>query len=1040
MGILNWSTLDSIESKGISAGKAGSLGALSEHRNKTLSQFFTTAWLVDFAWNTLAQYFEEDQKYSLFDNSIGSASMMRNATPDNFTISGIDIDSEVIDKTINGLIELGFEPNLICTSIEDVKISGAFSAALINPPFSIPLSSPLLTPYTGITHYGIHGPDTSALSHEYALAQALSCAKVVAAVVPSSLTKNLAQFACADGRLRAIYHLPKDTFLEQGVKSVDSDLLIFGRQLTEAITPIERDITPSSHIDQLPHIIANPSYELCEGRLAKFTQDVSKPAITLPVTIDKTVLISKSGRKVKLVFKDGLTQGKVLNALYMKKIMATRKNKTPKEAKYAGQFKLSIDVMIATEQPMACIKELARIIKTAGGIPLISKELTLQVKRLQREHAKMAVPFSRDIYKEGADTFSATSKKMGFINHKQLGAVIPAGVTVEVVKTDTNLLVTPENSENTFDCDFDTFESLFEYDNSTAEGGNWVTKFEPIATSFPQEIAQIKQRVLDLGLDKWLTWDYQIDDLVELLFKKRGICGWLMGLGKSRLILALAMMMPGKSLVVVKSRLVNEMKKELVKLGADSSLFNIIKKPSDINKLCKINIVSYEKLKSPIDKRFPSITLAHRIKATKKVLTVCCDEGGLIANPNSLQTKAVKALGTKYNFIFDGTPMPNYAREMLPLICFVYGESKSYQPYALNRTYIDKDLWNYSNNAQIGRERFNDDFVVLDWATNEFLDTGKGAKREIPKINPDNLGLFQNLMARFIKRRVQLEPAVAKHVEFPKPIINTPIQIDWEFEHLALYIETLDSFADWYKDHLELQHDNLKGINLTVVLAKLEAVFKAANCPSKVTGYADGFDHLTTKEIACVDMVRDQVSTGKRPIVFARNPSVLHRLSAELDRIGISNFVFTGEETIAKRIKKLDANIINGKKEVLLASIGTAQDGLNLPECNTAIYYNRSYKSREEIQALYRMVRPQQKLAVSADFLELEGSIDNYMGQMACFKTNAANAGIDFGMQPENAEYVHFEAFINRFLESMPLLKAKLDNLKKHSRKSMKAA
>ena len=194
-----------------------------------------------------------------------------------------------------------------------------------------------------------------------------------------------------------------------------------------------------------------------------------------------------------------------------------------------------------------------------------------------------------------------------------------------------------------------------------------------------------------------------------------------------------------------------------------------------------------------------------------------------------------------------------------------------------------------------------------------------------------------------VKRRVQQEPAIAKYVTFPVPTLHEPINIEWDFDHLLLYIKVVEEFANWYQKYKVDQFENDKAMNLTMILARLEACFKAANVPSQIEGYATPFSSLTSKERACIELVTDEVAKGRRPIVFARSPAVLHRFAAEFDKAGITNFVFSGEENIKKRLVKLDNNIRNGDTQVMLATLGVTSDGLNLYQLNTFIFYNRSW-------------------------------------------------------------------------------------------------
>src|SRR5690606_6523464 len=138
------------------------------------------------------------------------------------------------------------------------------------------------------------------------------------------------------------------------------------------------------------------------------------------------------------------------------------------------------------------------------------------------------------------------------------------------------------------------------------------------------------------------------------------------------------------------SRLVPEMVNELKSLGITD--YQVVKSKADTEQLGKVNIVSYERLKRGIDPRFPKLTLAKFLR--KKINNVLCDEGGLLANYFSQQTQAVWALGAKRRYILDGTPCPNYPREMLNLGAFVAGQERAYQPFSMNGGFIEPRLFN----------------------------------------------------------------------------------------------------------------------------------------------------------------------------------------------------------------------------------------------------------------------------------------------------------------------------------------------------------
>ena len=1026
--------LDLLQSRGSTAAKPGSLAALHEKRKETLSQFWTPDWVSKFIWKTLSPAFPEDLRYSLLDNSIGSASMFRYTDPEKFHLFGIDADGVLIDEVVNILEKSEYRFDVLHAQMENVELE-QFSAALINPPFSIPLASPFIKPYLGITHYGKHGPDTSAVSHEYALAQALSHCDIVAAVVPQSTKDVITQNEAFNARLRAVFELPSDTFKDENVKAVKTDLLIFGRKLTgvKASVPegirikrmaIDESTVPTSLFQMDCRTIKELNHSRHPIKIIGIEQ--SKPVITRPVTGNNTVVLKRAGRLLKLDIADGATEGRVKNVLYRQRLYSDHLHKYPSKTKYAGQYKLNLDVIAMQDDPFAALESVCETIRNVGGIPVVTEQLKAGIKSIIAENNRMSIPYGRTVYRKGTPEFNATAKRMALINRTQKGAAVAMNEAVTAKRAESGFVVQTRRGE--FTCDHDTFFSLFTPENEALEAGYWEEIHPPIEKAFPGEIAKLMTKARHLGIDEWLNWDFQFEDLCELAFKpKGGICGWQMALGKSRLAISLALLLKGKSLIVLKSRLIAEMVNELKALGITD--YQVIKSKADTERLGKINIVSYERLKRPIHPRFPKLTLAKYLR--KKVPNVLCDEGGLLSNHHSLQTRAVWQLGAKSKYILDGTPSPNYPREMLNLAAWAVGEERAYQPYSMSKGFIEERLFNGAELQPTGRDEFNRRYVTVKWATNEFSDSGVGARREVPEIKAAFLQDYRSWVAPMIKRRVQQEPAVSKYVKFPVPELRQPIEIDWDLDHLLIYVKTVEEFERWYKRYAKERGEEGKGLNLTMILARLEACFKATNLPSEVSGYGVAFRGLTTKEIVCLDLIESQVKQGLRPIVFARNPAVLRRLSAELNNRNITNLVFTGEETIEKRIVKLNARIREGNDEVMLASLGVTQDGLNLPQLNSVIFYNRSYSSRTEYQSIYRLIRPQQKNQVSVNFLHLKGSIDQYMAQLITWKTLANEAGLDYGEQNNQGDFTHFDAFIYRFINSLPELKEKLEWMKK---------
>jgi len=93
-----------------------------------------------------------------------------------------------------------------------------------------------------MTGWGRFGPNTSALSHEYALEQALDAAQVVVALLPLSfvqkfnvqLVKWNDPYAKLVRRLVGVFELPANAFREEGAE-VRTAIAVFGRYRSRAV-------------------------------------------------------------------------------------------------------------------------------------------------------------------------------------------------------------------------------------------------------------------------------------------------------------------------------------------------------------------------------------------------------------------------------------------------------------------------------------------------------------------------------------------------------------------------------------------------------------------------------------------------------------------------------------------------------------------------------------------------------------------------------------------------------------------------------------
>ena len=164
--------LNDLLSRGSQAERPGGLAGLAAAREVTLSQFFTPNKVVQFMWSLVEPAMAAARnKIAVFDNSFGSGRMFQLARPDKHYLIGIEIDGECVEE-VRAVVKLaGFEFQLEQGSMEEFRPDN-FDLAMLNPPFSIQLDSPLVEPFQ-CGSFGKYGPKSSQKSQLYAVAQAL---------------------------------------------------------------------------------------------------------------------------------------------------------------------------------------------------------------------------------------------------------------------------------------------------------------------------------------------------------------------------------------------------------------------------------------------------------------------------------------------------------------------------------------------------------------------------------------------------------------------------------------------------------------------------------------------------------------------------------------------------------------------------------------------------------------------------------------------------------------------------------------------------
>ena len=1043
--------LEAIESLGSKDQGVSRLADLHEARKRHLAQFFTPLPVVKLMWAIAQQSFPSRKlgRINLLDTSIGSARLMHYANAEDFHVCGVDIHEEVVASVTRAAEAHRLSAEFLCAGMQDVHPAG-YDIALLNPPFSIQLESATLKPYPCVKH-GRLGPATSAQSDEYAIAQALSAASVVVAVVPRSLALDLQNKGseivgpkhCK--RLRAVLQLGGKAFKEEGA-NVETCLVVFGHDAGHyhgLLNVDEPAAIPNFHL-LLSEVAHN-------ARLRPVRFNAEDPVITMPVTGNRKVRVVHSGRKIGLKFSCAGTQAKTLNALFRERVYSSEVHRLPAGVKYAGQGLLDVQVILETDSPLETFEALCDTIRGAGGRPEVDPGLLNYLKRLTRSKPRLVTPLGHWVYRsEHADTVMATAKCRVPSDPKfMMAPSLKTGDEVELTRIESGWSFTMKAWTRNL-CDEEA-KRLFDMPETSS---GWIQIHKPLQDHFPIMARQLAKEAHALGIHTWLSWEFQFEDLVEVCIRPSGcVLAFKQGLGKARMAAALILLKRAKhGLVTMPACLVHEFCGRLRSAGLPDSMWKLIERPEDMTELRVINVVSNERLrmsinsagidveedesdvpegdngtetdavkqtqsgavevKAPKRKKRSRNTYAKKLRGRIGVLVA--DEGDFLSNAESSQSRAVAQVSAKTVFALSGTPIANYPRNMINLGVQSVGDGVVGQPYGSHFPLLEKSSAKSMAHAERGSQSFATQYCTFEWVTNEFKeDLGKGAKREVPRLK--SLPQFRQWLAPFVKRRLQTEPQVRKSVQIPVPT-SSVTTLDWEDDHLGYYLKVADDFSRWFKQ----QKDKPNGSNLIALLARIGAVEQAAAFPQRKRSGEQWYGGMTSHQQYLVSRCIQLVKEGRRIVLFAEWPQLLDILAAGINSESeVKALRYHGELSQGQRRHNI-AEFRHGTADVLCASLGITQAGLDLYEADYVLFAHRAWNARIEDQAIYRLLRPQQKKPVHVERVHIDGSIHEYQSQMVNWKMATADAGLDWGTPlPDDVEFLHLDTIIERFVDNL---------------------
>ncbi len=302
-----------------------------------------------------------------------------------------------------------------------------------------------------------------------------------------------------------------------------------------------------------------------------------------------------------------------------------------------------------------------------------------------------------------------------------------------------------------------------------------------------------------------------------------------------------------------------------------------------------------------------------------KLRFYCCvlDEGQHIKNQSTLASRAVKRIDCRQRFVLTGTPIENRLSELWNLFDF------------LMPGYL------YSHTAF--REKLEKPII-------KSKDTQASAQ-------------LRKLVQPFLLRRLKHD--VLK--ELP-PKIDHVRRIALSQGERKVYHASVQALrSSLGDDHGKLQ-----------ILAALTQLRQICCDPNLVF---ENYDGKSSKLEACLELCGGMVENGHQVLLFSQFTSMLDRIRAGLDKMGISSFTLQGSTPKDKRAQ-LVKDFNRGKASVFLISLKAGGTGLNLTAADVVIHFDPWWNLAAQDQATDRAHRIGQKSHVQVYKLIAQNTIE----------------------------------------------------------------
>jgi SNF2 family DNA or RNA helicase/uncharacterized Zn finger protein len=419
-----------------------------------------------------------------------------------------------------------------------------------------------------------------------------------------------------------------------------------------------------------------------------------------------------------------------------------------------------------------------------------------------------------------------------------------------------------------------------------------------------------------------------------------------MGLGKTLQVIALllkykeeGMFEKKKALVVVPTSLLTNWRKEIEKFAPDlrATIYHGQKRVFDVTDV-DVVITTYGTIRNEQD----------TLKKVKWYCTVI-DEAQNIKNPDTEQTKTVKALKSDIRIAMSGTPVENRLTEFWSIL-------------------------DYTNKGYLGNiKNFNDTFT-------------KPIQRDHNRQQAD---LFRKITAPFSLRRLKTDKTIIS--DLPDKIENnnyatlTPAQA-------AIYQNVVEqSMKIIYEEGENIKRQGL-------VLKMITALKQICNHPYQFLKKGKKDLDLSGKAAMLMDLLDNIYENGEKTLIFTQYHEMGDLLQQFItDKYGVEPLFLHGGSSRPQRDAMVDAFQNDPSVSTFILSLKAGGTGLNLTAASNVIHYDLWWNPAVEAQATDRAYRIGQQKNVMVYRLITQGTFEEKIDEMIKMKKDLANMTVAVG-------------------------------------------